>query len=240
MPLLRAAALTDIGRVRRNNEDRLICDEKINLFGIADGVGGLPGGAEAAQHTVNEISGAVQSTPTDREPNLTAIVQNVNESVATLGQKISPAMGIGTTLTFGLVRGTTLKLAHVGDSRAYLLRKGEFIRLTEDHSVENEARMRRAKGEVVYYHEANRNALTRCIGQPTPPEVDLISQSLNIGDRFLFCTDGVTRMIPDSELGELTANAETPEQALKAIVSLAVRRGGPDNATGVMVFVDGV
>ena len=240
MPLLRAAALTDIDRVRRNNEDRLICDEKINLFGIADGVGGLPGGAEAAQHTVNEISGAVQSTPTDREPNLTAIVQNVNESVATLGQKISPAMGIGTTLTFGLVRGTTLKLAHVGDSRAYLLRKGEFIRLTEDHSVENEARMRRAKGEVVYYHEANRNALTRCIGQPTPPEVDLISQSLNIGDRFLFCTDGVTRMIPDSELGELTANAETPEQALKAIVSLAVRRGGPDNATGVMVFVDGV
>jgi protein phosphatase len=240
MPLLRAAALTDIGRVRRNNEDRLLCDEKINLFGIADGVGGLPGGAEAAQHTVNEVSGAVHATPADREPNLTTIVQNVNESVATLGQKISPAMGIGTTLTFGLVRGNTLKLAHVGDSRAYLLRKGEFIRLTEDHSVENEARMRRAKGEVVYYHEANRNALTRCIGQPTPPDVDLISQALTIGDRFLFCTDGVTRMIPDTELGELTANADTPEQALKAIVSLAVRRGGPDNATGVMVFVDGV
>lgn len=240
MPLLRAAALTDIGRVRRNNEDRLLCDEKINLFGIADGVGGLPGGAEAAQHTVEEIAGAIHATPTDREPNLTIIVQNVNESVATLGQKISPAMGIGTTLTFGLVRGNTLKLAHVGDSRAYLLRKGEFIRLTEDHSVENEARMRRAKGEVVYYHEANRNALTRCIGQPTPPDVDLISQSLTIGDRYLFCTDGVTRMIPDSELGELTANADTPEEALKAIVSLAVRRGGPDNATGVMVFVDGV
>jgi protein phosphatase len=147
-------------------------------------------------------------------------------------------MGIGTTLTFGIVRGGALNLAHVGDSRAYLLRKGEFVRLTEDHSVENEARLRRARGEVVYYHEANRNALTRCIGQPTPPEVDLISRPLVIGDRFLFCTDGVTRMIPDSELGELTADGDTPEESLRAIISLAVRRGGPDNATGVMIFVD--
>jgi protein phosphatase len=240
MPLLRAAALTDIGRVRRNNEDRYLCDEKVRLFGIADGVGGLPGGAEAAQHTVDEITGAIHSLAPDREPNLTAIVQHANDSVAALGQKISPAMGIGTTLTFGCVRGSTLKLAHVGDSRAYLLRKGEFIRLTEDHSVENEARMRRAKGEVVYYHEANRNALTRCIGQPTPPEVDLISRPLVVGDRYLFCTDGVTRMIPDTELAELTAGADTPEEALKSIVLLAVRRGGPDNATGVMVFVDEV
>ena len=238
MPLLRAAALTDIGRVRRNNEDRYFCDDTAGLYGIADGVGGLPGGAEAAQHTVDEISGAIHALPPDREPDLTAIVQHTNESVAALGQKISPAMGIGTTLTFGCVRDGAFKLAHVGDSRAYLLRKGEFIRLTEDHSVENEARLRRAKGEVVYYHEANRNALTRCIGQPTPPEVDLITRPLVAGDRYLFCTDGVTRMIPDSELGELTAQADTPDEALRAIVSLAVRRGGPDNATGVLVFVD--
>ena len=114
------------------------------------------------------------------------------------------------------------------------------MRITEDHSVENEARLRRAKGEVVYYHEANRNALTRCIGQPTPPEVDLIARPLMVGDRYLFCTDGVTRMMPDSELGELVAQADTPEEAIRAIVSLAVRRGGPDNATGVLVFVDEV
>ncbi len=238
MPSLRAAALTDIGRVRRNNEDRYLCDEASRIFGIADGVGGLPGGAEAAQHTIDEILGALHALPPDREPNLTAIVHHTNDSVATLGQKISPAMGIGTTLTFGCIRGSTFKLAHVGDSRAYLLRKGEFIRLTEDHSVENEARLRRAKGEVVYYHEANRNALTRCIGQPTPPEVDLISRPLAVGDRYLFCTDGVNRMIPDSELATLVAEADTPEESLRAIITLAVRRGGPDNATGVLVFVD--
>ena len=240
MPLLRAAALTDIGRVRRNNEDRYFCDEAVGLFGVADGVGGLPGGAEAAQHTVDEITGAIHALSPEREPNLTAIVHHTNDSVGTLGQRISPAMGIGTTLTFGCLRGDIFKLAHVGDSRAYLFRRGEFIRLTEDHSVENEARLRRAKGEVVYYHEANRNALTRCIGQPTPPDVDLISRPVAVGDRYLFCTDGVTRMIPDSELGELLAGADTPAEAIRGIVTLAVRRGGPDNATGVVIFIDGL
>ena len=148
------------------------------------------------------------------------------------------ATGIGTTLTFGYVTGSEMRIAHVGDSRCYGWRRGEFRRLTEDHSVENEARLRRAKGEVIYYHEANRNALTRCIGQPTPPEVDLITQPLMAGDRFLFCTDGVTRMMPDTELGELVSHADSPEEAIRTIVSLAVRRGGPDNATGVLVFVD--
>jgi protein phosphatase len=235
---IRAAALTDIGRVRRENEDRFLADEKARVFGIADGVGGLPGGAEAAQLTVDEILAALRRNSNPAEAELVRIVHETNLAVASLGRKLSPAMGIGTTLTFGIVRGTTLKLVHVGDSRCYLVRNGEIRRLTEDHSVENEARMRRARGEVVYYHEANRNALTRCIGQPTPPEVDIIPQELEVGDRYLFCTDGVTRMIPDAELSALLRKPEEPEEAISEIVNLAVRRGGPDNATGVVIFVD--
>lgn len=240
MLLLRAAALTDIGNVRRENEDRYLIDEAGHLFGVADGVGGLPGGAEAAQHAIEEISGAIHGLPNGTEPNLVTIVQYANEMVAGLGQKISPSMGIGTTLTFGWIRESTLIIAHVGDSRCYTARKGEFICLTEDHSVENEARLRRARGEVVYYHESNRNALTRCIGQPTPPEVDVITRPLEVGDRVLFCTDGVTRMMPNSELGELLMKCDHPKAAVDAIVSLAVRRGGPDNATCVAFFVDAV
>ena len=240
MPSLRAAALSDIGRVRRENEDRFLFDEKSMLFGVADGVGGLPGGAEAAQLAIEEVSGALHALPTSKEPDLIAIVQHANEIVGALGQKISPAMGIGSTLTIGCVRQATLKIAHVGDSRCYGARKREFARLTEDHSVENEARMRRARGEVVYYHEANRNALTRCIGQPTPPEVDIITRTLVAGDRYLFCTDGVTRMLPDAELGALLAKFDEPKEALEEIIGLAVRRGGPDNATGVALFVDSV
>jgi serine/threonine protein phosphatase PrpC len=238
MPSLRAAALTDIGRVRRENEDRFLLDEQALLFGVADGVGGLPGGAEAAQLAIDEISGVLHTAPLDREPDLNEAVQKANRMVAALGQEISPAMGIGTTLTIGCIRGNKLTIAHVGDSRCYGTRTREFARLTEDHSVENEARLRRVRGEVVYYHEANRNALTRCIGQPTPPEVDLITREITAGDRYLFCTDGVTRMLPDAEIASLMAKFDNPEALLKEIVGLAVRRGGPDNATGVAVFID--
>jgi len=237
---LRAAAHTDIGRVRRENEDRFLLEEERMLFGVADGVGGLPGGAEAAQLAIEQVAAALFALPRDGTPNLIEIVQHTNRLVAALGERISPAMGIGTTLTIGCIVGSTLRLGHVGDSRCYGARSNEFVQLTEDHSVENEARLRRARGEVVYYHESNRNALTRCIGQPTPPEVDVITRRLQPGDRYLFCTDGVTRMIPDSELGALLTNLSEPLETLKDIVELAVRRGGPDNATGVAIFVDEV
>jgi serine/threonine protein phosphatase PrpC len=235
---LRSAAHTDIGRVRRENEDRFLLDEKQMWFGVADGVGGLPGGAEAAQLAVEQITAGSRLVRNGDAPDLVKIVHRANQLVAALGQQISPSMGIGTTLTIGCIVGGTLKLAHVGDSRCYGTRRSEFFRLTEDHSVENEARLRRSRGEVVYYHEANRNALTRCIGQPTPPEVDLVERRLEPNDRYLFCTDGVTRMVPDSELAELLLKHSEPEEALHEIIGLAVRRGGPDNATGVAVFVD--
>jgi protein phosphatase len=236
---LRAAALSDIGRVRRENEDRYLLDDQGMVFGVADGVGGLPGGAEAAQLAIEEFARGIP-TQVDGHFDLVPLVHRTNQAVLQLGQKLSPSMGIGTTLTVGCVRHQTFVIAHVGDSRAYVAGRREFVRLTEDHSVENEARLRRARGEIVYYHEANRNALTRCIGQPTPPDVDIITRPLEPGDRFLFCTDGVTRLLPDSELGSILAQAEHPQAAIEEIVRLAVRRGGPDNATGVVVFVDAV
>lgn len=208
------------------------------IFGVADGVGGLPGGADAAQCCVDEALAAVSSQPAGQKVDLVAAVHQINLSVHNLGIKISPSMGIGSTLTFGYVRENTLHVAHVGDSRCYSLRAERFQLLTEDHSVENEARMRRARGETVYYHEANRNALTRCIGQPTPPQVDLIDRPLEAGDRYLFCTDGITRLVRDSELAEIIERDATPEELLHEMVTLAVRRGGPDNATGVLIFVD--
>lgn len=235
---LRAAALTDIGRVRQRNEDRYLLDLETQVFGVADGVGGLPGGADAAQRAVDEVAAGLRDQPAKAD--LTALVHHVNLSVHNLGLKLSPSMGIGSTLTFGVIFNDLLHLAHVGDSRCYGVRQGKIQLLTQDHSVENEARMRRAKGETVYYHEANRNALTRCIGQPSPPAVDLIERTLEKGDRYLFCTDGVTRLVRDSELCDMLDRSGSPDDLLHEIVSLAVRRGGPDNATGVLVFIDEV
>ena len=238
MTKLRSAALTDIGRIRHENEDNLILEPAAMIFGIADGIGGLPGGAEAALETVRVIVRELTARTPGTLPDVVAAVHAANRAVVERGQQVSPVMGIGSTLTFGCVHDHTMLFAHVGDSRAYIWREGTLQSVTEDHSVENEARMRRARGEIVHYHEANRAALTRCIGQPTPPEVDLATRPLIAGDRYLFCTDGVTRMIGDHELAQLMGLPLEPDALARQIVHLAVQRGGPDNATVVIVFVD--
>jgi protein phosphatase len=172
------------------------------------------------------------------EPDLARITIDANKTVAQLGARLSPHYGIGSTLTFGLFRRGQLQLAHVGDSRCYVSIDGEFECLTMDHSVENEARARIARGEMVWVSEQHRNALTRCIGQTTPLQVDLSFRPLTKGERYLFCSDGVTKLIREPELAELMTTGTDPAKILRAIVDLANNRGGLDNATGVIVFVD--
>ncbi len=237
MLTLHAAAATDIGRVRRENQDRFLLDATGRLFGVADGIGGLPGGAEAAQRAVEAFARwmADDGSP---EPDLAAALREANESVALLGRRISPSVGIGTTLTVASLAGTALRLAHVGDSRCYAWRAGALELLTEDHSVENEARRRRARGEQVYFQASQRGALTRCIGQPPPLEVDVSVRPLLAGDRYVFCTDGISRLIADPELRNLLATTEDPQTVVDRLVEVALRRGGPDNATAVAVYVE--
>jgi protein phosphatase len=234
---LRSAALTDIGRIRRQNEDRLMCDDALGLYGVADGVGGLPGGAEAAQCAVDQVYKLVRNS--SNPPDLELITLETNHTVSQLGFRLSPHFGIGSTLTYGIFRDGRVRLAHVGDSRCYVLRHGGDLEcLTMDHSVENEARARRAKGELIWVNEQHRNALTRCIGQSTPLEVDLSTRPLELGERYLFCSDGVTRMIREEELAEHLGRSDQPSDILQEIVDLANTRGGLDNATCVMVLVD--
>ncbi len=234
---LRSAAITNIGKVRRQNEDRLLHVQDLNLFGIADGIGGLPGGAEAAACTVARIEQTIRGLG-DSTIDLNEITQLANKAVADLGQRISPHFGIGSTLTYGVFRNGKLQLAHVGDSRCYLLRQGNFECLTIDHSVENDARARQAKGEVVWYNEQQRAALTRCIGQTVPLEVDLSLHTLEAGDRYFFTTDGITRLIREDELAEIIASESKPNVILQSIVELANLRGGVDNSTAVLVIVE--
>ena len=221
---LRAAALSDIGRVRHENEDRFLLDESNRIFGIADGVGGLPGGGEAAQLAADEIIAGLKDRSADQEPDLVKLMRHTNRAVANLGVTISRSMGIGTTLTFGCIHGDLMLIGHVGDSRCYLLRQSKLIQVTDDHSVENDARLARARGETVHYHDLNRNALTRCIGQPSPLEVDVIRQPLHAGDRYLFCTDGVTRLIPDPELETLLGKADSPKAVSYTHLTLPTNR----------------
>ena len=231
----RSAAITDIGKTRFENEDRFLRDDALGLFGVADGIGGLPGGGEAAERTVQEVLRRVSE---GGELDLVALTQAVSVSVQELGQELNPPYGIGTTLTFGLFRNGQLQLAHVGDSRAYVLQRGDFIPLTQDHNVENEARRLRARGQYVDVNAENRNALTRCMGQPGIPEVDLQEFIVTKGDRYFFTTDGICRMVSDQELSDILSGHEGPEEMLKIILDLALKRGGHDNLTAVIVYID--
>ena len=234
---LRSAAFTDIGKVRSENEDRFLCEETLGIYGIADGIGGLPAGAEASSCAVGFIKAGIKSGVTD----LNALTLATSEAVLELGQQLNPNYGIGTTLTFGLFKDGCMHLSHVGDSRAYLLRGERFHVLTEDHNVETEARHLRAQGQSSPKPTgSNGQALTRCIGQPGLPAVDLKVIPLLPGDRFFFATDGITRMITDAELIPLLHADAEPQNILQTIVHLALERGGYDNATGVIVMVDEV
>jgi serine/threonine protein phosphatase PrpC len=236
---LSSAALSDLGRVRRQNEDRYLHEEQLRIFGVADGVGGLPGGADAAQAAVEGIRSKLQHERPRQASELVALVLQVNDSVRGLGDRINPGVGIATTLTFGVCTATHLLLAHVGDSRCYRWRRGRLEMLTEDHSVENEARHRRARGEPFEYAERYRHALTRCVGQPTHPEVDVSEHALAIGDLYLFATDGVTRMVGDREVARIVGEPQPLEVRLNTLIQRANDEGGADNATGVVFIVEG-
>ena len=237
---IRSAALTDIGKVREENEDRFLCDDDLGLYAVADGIGGLAGGAQAAEEAITRLTAMAQKLPARENWNFETLFSTINHYVAGVGQTIDAIYGIGTTLTVARLRDHELHLAHVGDSSCYLLRDDAFEKLTLDHTVENELKLRQGKGAALFLSPRARNALTRCIGQPDPPTTDVSVRPLLANDRLLLCSDGVTRFSREREIAHLLASAHTPAAGLQRLIELAEARGGLDNATGVVVFVDGV
>ncbi len=213
---LRSAALSDVGRVRVRNEDRCLRDDLLGVYGVADGVGGLPGGAEAASIAHDVVLQGVRSAA--ERPDLRQIVGAAARAVIERGRAISPETGIATTLTVAVFRPGQAILAHIGDSRCYRASQGSFDRLTQDH--------------------LEGHALSRCLGHPLSAEPDIRPVPLRAGDRFLFCTDGVTRGVTDDELAVLVEQAVPPATVAEQLIHLALRRGGLDNASAVVVFLE--
>jgi len=235
---LRAAALSDIGKVRTRNEDRCLFDDRALIFGVADGVGGMPFGGDAAQTAHDSVFASFHALGREDEPQLVPIVQTANRAVAALGRTVSPATGIATTLTFGSFRGDRAVIAHVGDSRAYAWHEGRFAQLTDDHTVEREARRSLGLTDLLRRSFADRHALTRCLGPAEALQVDLVTVPLRSLDRYLFCTDGLTNHVRDDEIAALIHQSKAPDAILRDLVGLALRRGGSDNVSAVIVFVD--
>jgi protein phosphatase len=235
---IRTAALTDIGKVREENEDRFLLDDNLRLYAVADGIGGLAGGAEAAEEAVKQLSALSRALPAEGDWDYPAIIKAINVHVVSRGRTIDATFGIGTTLIVARLSNHSLQVAHVGDSGCFLHRDGALEKLTLDHTVENEMRALHGRAAADHLSPRTRNALTRCVGQPKPPEVDFLTRSLKTGDRILLCSDGITRFIQERELAEIVGRATGPTEAMEEIIRLASERGGYDNATGVLVFVD--
>lgn len=234
---LRTFGHSDIGRMRSENEDSFLCDNKRRLYAVADGIGGLPAGAQASQLAISTLD-SIFSRPARGGRDYPSYLEEINNAVFSLGRSISERLGIGTTLVFGHIVDETMHVMHVGDSILLRFRNGEVDQLTTDHNLENEARQRIARGEPVGLIFENRQALTRCIGQPPPLEGDYMKIGLRAGDRYLFCSDGITRMMTLVDISERLAASKEPEAWVRALIDRANERGGYDNATAVAVYVD--
>lgn len=235
---LSSYAHSDIGRVRTENEDSYVCNDKLGLYAVADGIGGLPAGAQASQLAIATLQKIVSEHVVGTKLNYERILAEINEQVFALGRTISPQFGIGTTLTFAHVAGVKLHFGHVGDSNCFRLRSKVLQQLTTDHTIETELKARAARGEPLGLLMENRNALTRCIGQPPPVEPDVFTHTILPHDRYLLCSDGISRFVPPEEITRLLQEAKTPEEAVNALVDRANERGGLDNSTGLALFFD--
>lgn len=235
---LSAFAVSDIGCLRSENEDSSLCDDALRLYAVADGIGGLPGGAQASRRAIAALHQWFRAHAPEAAPDYHAALREANDAVFQLGRQLSPRHGIGTTLTLAHFAADALHTLHVGDSALFRLRAGELDILTTEHNLENEMKARAARGEPTIILHENRAALTRCVGQPPPLEGDHAVHALERGDRYLLCTDGITRCITPFELTKHLAEALQPENAANVLVELARERGGLDNATAVVVFVD--
>jgi PPM family protein phosphatase len=230
-------ASTDVGRVRERNEDGFLTLEP--LFAVADGMGGHRGGAVASRVAL-EVLGEMEGDSMSGDgvaDGLADMVTRANDAVLERASEEPRLSGMGTTLTAVVVQSGKIHLAHVGDSRAYLLRDGNLRQLTEDHSLVQrmvkEGKLTPQEAEI----HPQRSVLTRALGVEPDLQVDKDAVEVRTGDRILLCSDGLTTMVPEEEIQRIVAEHEDPQQAADALVSAANQAGGVDNITAVLLYV---
>jgi PPM family protein phosphatase len=224
----RTVALTDTGRKRRHNEDVYVVDPPI--FAIADGMGGAKAGEVAASLAADALRGEGGSG----EKALVTLIQEANRRVYERAAEDAAKSGMGTTMTVALLEDGRVRIGHVGDSRAYLIREGELSQLTDDHSLVGElVRSGKLTPEDAETHP-QRSVITRALGTDPDVDVDTVTIETRSGDLFLLCSDGLYSMVGNDRILELVErNRRDLDAAAKALVAAANKGGGDDNITVV-------
>lgn len=231
--------LTDVGRQRMGgvNQDAALALDlpRGGLYAVADGMGGHAAGELAANLALDTLSQTYldgRSSPPER---LAESVQAAN--LAVLRHAVGEAVGMGTTLLAALIDRGAVIIAHVGDSRAYLLRGGELQRLTDDHSwVAEQVRLGLLTEEEARTHQW-KSVVNNALGGEERVRLELFGFGLRAGDRLLLCSDGLSGVVLESDLQQLLSRQVPPEQVARMLVNAANDAGGPDNITAVIVDI---
>lgn len=225
---------TDAGCVRERNEDSLVVSPP--LFAVADGMGGHAAGDVASEVAVSTL---MKFTPTNATvDDLGQAVINANMAVIDEARKAG-LEGMGTTMTAAIVDKSHISIAHVGDSRAYLLHHGKLQQITRDHSLMADMiEAGRITPEEARHHP-NRSIITRALGSDPSMQPDLYELIASPGDRLLLCSDGLHSMIEDEEIQSILARTRDPQRCASALVNAAIAAGGLDNVTVVIADIAG-
>ena len=236
MTRLEGGGATDVGRVRKMNEDRFLVGD--GLYAVADGVGGHQAGEVASETSVETLADAFREPTTE---GLVSAIKDANEAVWRLAQDNAEKRGMGTTITaVALVEEDgeeQLAIVNVGDSRAYLFQNGELVQISEDHSlVEELVRKGQLTHEEAQVHP-QRSIITRALGMEPEIEVDYWQLVPYRGDRVLLCSDGLTNELSDDRIASTLRQIRDPQEAARDLVRQAKDHGGNDNITVVVVDV---
>jgi serine/threonine protein phosphatase PrpC len=245
-------AKTDVGRVREGNEDSFRVVPELQLMIVSDGMGGAACGEVAsalavetiaeqcAEHAVPVGDSATDSAPaglSERTKHLLGAVQSANRLIYESAKEDPVKRGMGATVVAAWLDGLRLSVVHVGDSRAYLFRAGALERLTIDHTLVAE----QVRSGILTPQQADTSAwqsvLIRALGPEEVVELDAGEHLLQPGDLVLLCSDGLTRMVRDSEISDALAESRSAQATAERLVRLANKSGGEDNVTAVVMRI---
>ncbi|WP_026341443.1 PP2C family protein-serine/threonine phosphatase [Actinomadura atramentaria] len=236
---IRYAAGSDIGCSRENNEDSGYAGAR--LIAVADGMGGYAGGEVASSTVIGSLRSLDADTPNDDlVGSLGRAVAEANEKLRTAREERPDLSRMGTTLTAMLWAGTSVALAHIGDSRGYLLRDGELFQITQDHTMDELLKAEAEQsGGVADPAETSRlsHVLYRVLDGRDDREPDLRLREARLGDRYLLCSDGLSGPVDAQTIYEVLSAEAEPSDAVRRLIQIARDNGGPDNITGVVADV---
>lgn len=237
------AGKTDKGLVKTRNEDSWAAFPEQGLFLIADGIGGLPAGDVASKLVVEVLPSLL--TQRMNEPEVLShseIILKIKQSISDLSVRIlqesqhrEEYAGMGTTIVMALLTETQIFIAHLGDSRAYLLKGGFLQQISNDHSLVRHLLMTKEITQAQAKNHPGRNHLLQYVGMSLPPNPDVICLPRVAGERLLLCSDGLTNMLSNEEIKKFLTQFSSLEQTCNALVKAAKMAGGHDNITVILV-----